>query len=422
MKRKVVLLISAIILIGLVVFGCIEFQKYNHIRSLKNKKPKAIVVKNLNANIQRYYMTNKNNVPIYESLDGKLMAVATLSNGQEINSKEDYDHKWVVVRIGNNDGIISKNDVVLSTKGQHSDDDQIKNPIVKYYNTLDNTPIYSNYRGHEVPIASLLKKERYPMLDFDKNWLMFDIAGKIGYVKRTGVKLDYGIPVLTYHHFLENRENKLFRTSGTTITPETFDQQMGYLHNKNFTPITTGDLENYLNGKIILPENTVLITFDDGLQSVYRYAYPILKKYNLKATEFMITERIAKTPYAWNPNKVDTLSYPEMDQMKDIFEFQSHTNNLHSYYKNKTSDVVALPYNIVKSDIALSQKIVHAQSFAYPFGQYNSRAIQILKELGFKSAFTTTEGYAKMGVNPYLIPRFIITPKISLTLFKYLVS
>ncbi|MBE3568596.1 MAG: polysaccharide deacetylase family protein [Bacillales bacterium] len=420
MKKKVALLVSVIIVFGLVILSYKELKQFVQISSLKKKEPKAIVVKNLNVN--QFLKTNKNNVPIYESLDGKLIVMATLTKGQEINSKDFYDHNWYEIRVGNNYGFISKKDVVLLTKpSQHLKDDLNRNSILKYYITTNNTPVYGHYTGPLVQIASLPKDERYPMSVYNKKWLTMDIAGKIGYVKRTSVKLDDGIPVLTYHHLLEKSENKLFRHSAGTITPESFNKQMSYLYQQHFTSITTGDLANYLNGKMILPRKTVLITFDDGIQSVYRYAYPVLKKYHLKATEFIITARISKISKPWNPNKESFLSYQEMNQMKDIFEYQSHTNNLHNINHNQ-SDVVTKPYNVVKADIALSQKILNADSFAYPFGQYNHRTIKILKELGFKSAFTTTEGYAKTGDNPFLIPRIIVTPAISLSLFKYLVN
>jgi peptidoglycan/xylan/chitin deacetylase (PgdA/CDA1 family)/ribosomal protein L30E len=422
MKKKIALLVSALMVFGLVLLGFKELKPFIQIRSLKKKEPKAIVVKNLNVKVNRYLKTNKNNVPIYEFLDGKLIVIATLTKGQEINSKDFYDNNWYKIRVGNNYGLISKKDVVLLTNpSQHLKDDLNRNPIIKYYITTNNTPVYGHYTGPLVQIASLPKKERFPMSVFNKNWLTMDIAGKIGYVKRKSVKLDYGIPVLLYHHLLKNSENKLFRHSAGTITPESFNKQMSYLYQQHFASITTGDLANYLNGKIILPGKAVLITFDDGLQSVYRYAYPVLKKYHLKATEFMITARISKIPKPWNPNKENFLSYQEMDKMKDIFEFQSHTNNLHNINNNQ-SDVVTKPYNFVKADIALSKKILNADSFAYPFGQYNQRAIKILKELGFKSAFTTTKGYAKTGENPYLIPRIVVYPNVSLALFKYLVS
>lgn len=422
MNKKIALLIPIFIIIGVVILGFKEFTQFNQISDLKKKKPKAIVVKNLKVDVKKYLQTNKNDVPIYESLDGKLIIVATLSKGQEVNSTEDHNPKWYEVRIGNNYGMVSKNDATLSTNTQHLKDDLNKNAIIKDYLTLNKTPVYSDYKKPYAQIATLEEEVRYPMSVLNKDWLTIDIAGKIGNVKRVDVKLDSGIPVLMYHHLLEKKENKNYRNTSTTITPETFNQQMNYLYQQHFSTITTEDLEGYLTGKMILPQRTVVITFDDGLQSVYRYAYPILKRYHLKATEFMITGRIVKTPFAWNPNKANPLSYPEMDKMKDVFEFNSHTNNLHNLNKHDKSDVVTKPASIVKADIALSQKIVHAQSLAYPFGQFNQQTIQILQALGFKCAFTTNPGYAKIGDNPYEIPRIAVTPKVPLRLFKYLVN
>jgi peptidoglycan/xylan/chitin deacetylase (PgdA/CDA1 family) len=84
--------------------------------------------------------------------------------------------------------------------------------------------------------------------------------------------------------------------------------------------------------------------------------------------------------------------------------------------------VIAKPYNEVKSDINESKNILNAHSFAYPFGQFNKQTLDILKELGFKSAFTTIDGYAHIGENPLLINRFEITPKITFDKFKNIVN
>lgn len=108
MKKKVALLVSVFIVFGLVILGYKELKQFIQISSLKKKEPKAIVVKNLNVNVNQYLKTNKNNVPIYESLDGKLIVIATLTKGQEINSKDFYDNNWYEIRVGNNYGLIPK--------------------------------------------------------------------------------------------------------------------------------------------------------------------------------------------------------------------------------------------------------------------------------------------------------------------------
>jgi peptidoglycan/xylan/chitin deacetylase (PgdA/CDA1 family) len=421
MKRRIIAFISIFTVAGL-IFGFIVYPKLqSHKGKSYNQNKANINISNLPDN--QLLMTNKNNVPIYEFLDGKSIMIATLPIKEEIKSLNDYHQNWYQVRFGNGFGYIPKKDVAILPYKKHSNDNLSRSFIPKNdYITVNNTPVFKNDTQPFVRTATLLKDMRYPMSVLNVHWLTFDIGGKIGYIKRSSVKIDNGIPVLTYHHLLESRENIKYRRTSTTITPEAFNQQMNYLSKNGFTSLTTTDLGNYVIGKNILPGKAVLITFDDGLQSVYRYAYPILKKDHLKAAEFMITSRIAKKPYPWNPNELKPLSYPEMANMKDVFEFQSHTNHLHFLNARRFSYVVIMPPAVVKKDIALSQKIVNAHSFAYPFGQFNNKTIQILRELGFKSAFTTKNGYAKFGDNPLMINRIAIMPNTSFPQFKNIVN
>lgn len=72
-----------------------------------------------------------------------------------------------------------------------------------------------------------------------------------------------------------------------------------------------------------------MITFDDGLKSVSRYAYPVLKQYGMKATAFIVTSRIKRHPQKWNPKSLQFMSVSELNEIRDVFDFQSHTHFLH---------------------------------------------------------------------------------------------
>ena len=61
-----------------------------------------------------------------------------------------------------------------------------------------------------------------------------------------------------------------------------------------YTFMSFKELDNADNKKIELPKKPILITFDDGYYSNYRDIYPILKKYNIKASIFIITDNIGK--------------------------------------------------------------------------------------------------------------------------------
>ena len=74
-------------------------------------------------------------------------------------------------------------------------------------------------------------------------------------------------------------------------------------------------LEGYVKNKINLPARAVVITFDDGLKSVSRYAYPVLKQYGMKATAFVVTSRIKRHPQKWNPKSLQFMSVSELNEI-----------------------------------------------------------------------------------------------------------
>ena len=102
--------------------------------------------------------------------------------------------------------------------------------------------------------------------------------------------------MLTYHHILRD-ENTRFRHTSTTTSVRAFTNQMTWLRDQGYTTLTLYQLEGYVRNKINLPARAVAITFDDGLKSVNRYAYPVLKRYGFHATAFIISSRI-KAPSA----------------------------------------------------------------------------------------------------------------------------
>lgn len=106
------------------------------------------------------------------------------------------------------------------------------------------------------------------------------------------------IPVLMYHHVNELSDS-------FTISPDDFQTQMEYLARKNYQTLFLNELISSLKkgeGK------KIAITFDDGYLDNWVYAYPILKKYNLKATIFVITSRVKKKSNSYRPNLEDTWS------------------------------------------------------------------------------------------------------------------
>lgn len=104
------------------------------------------------------------------------------------------------------------------------------------------------------------------------------------------------IPVLMYHHILPQ---KGFIASSV----DEFEAQMKYLHEKGYKTLTSSEFRDFMLGTKSF-KKAVFITFDDGWRDNYIYAYPILKKYGLKATIFVVTkwiEEASKKAYEFEP-------------------------------------------------------------------------------------------------------------------------
>lgn len=108
------------------------------------------------------------------------------------------------------------------------------------------------------------------------------------------------VPVLMYHHISEEGNDS------TELSPEAFEAQIAALAEAGYTSVFPEDLAAYVREGKELPEKPIVITFDDGYLSNYEYAYPILKKYGMVATIFVIgstvgTRSIIKTPITPSP-------------------------------------------------------------------------------------------------------------------------
>lgn len=235
------------------------------------------------------------------------------------------------------------------------------------------------------------------------------------------VELAKSISILSYHHLLKNEENP-FPNNDSVLSVENFQEQMKYLHDNNFNAITLDELEKFLRGEIKLPKNSIVITFDDGYKSNYIYAYPVLKEYGFKASIFMITKLITNEPTKFDPKTLQYLSWKEMKETKDVFEYASHTDDLHRLDAKNKSFLVVQPKDVVYADLKKTQELLETTYLAYPYGQYTKNTMSILNDLNFKMAFTTKSGTVKPGNDMLKLKRYVISPNTSLNKFKKIVD
>lgn len=212
------------------------------------------------------------------------------------------------------------------------------------------------------------------------------------------------IPVTVYHFLYLNNEE-----CGEIIcnSEKQVREEFNYLKDNNYFTINTKEMEYFINGKINLPKNSILITIDDGAQATK--FLPILDEYRFNATLFLIS--------SW---------YKVSDFKSDYLELASHTHNLHNpgvCSGGQGSPLKCMDKNSLIDDLKLSRiTLNNTDTFCFPFYEYNDYAINIIKEVGFKTAYIGGDIKARIGEDNYLIPRITIHNKISLNNYIKLIT
>ena len=191
------------------------------------------------------------------------------------------------------------------------------------------------------------------------------------------------IKVLTYH-FLYNSETSSC-TESICQSLDLFESHLKYIRENDYFTLKLDELEMYLDGKINIPEKSIVLTIDDG--TIFDLgAIELLEKYQSNATLFVVT--------SW----IDTSNLNS-----EYLDLESHSDNMHNQYEcpgygMQGGGILCLPEEQVLNDLKTSQeKLGGSNYFAYPFFDFNARSIELLKKAGFHMAFIgqyDTDGYS----------------------------
>jgi peptidoglycan/xylan/chitin deacetylase (PgdA/CDA1 family) len=209
-----------------------------------------------------------------------------------------------------------------------------------------------------------------------------------------------GVSVIGYHSV--DDEDSLISTP-----IKMFRAQMEYLRNNNIRVISLKALYEALASPEPLPKRAVVLTFDDGFESVYENAFPILKEFGYPATLFLVTGSVGKT-MGWERVKgICAYTLCTWEKLKEMDEggidIQSHTRT-HPFLAELDDEGLASEIGGSKSEIEdnLDKKV---EFLAYPYGNFDARVIESLKEHGFAGAACGTFGKARKGQDRFAIKR-----------------
>ena len=220
------------------------------------------------------------------------------------------------------------------------------------------------------------------------------------------------IPVLAYH-----KVDIGFELGANSILPRTFERQMRFLSEQGYTAITVDRMvdafsdesdQNSVSAK--LPPQSIMITFDDGYENFYTYAYPILKAHCLTATVFVLAGYIGELN-TWDVRlRFKRSRHLNREQIQTLFRdgigVASHGMNhrfLTSCHPEKAKS------ELEESKSVLEGIVNHPiQSFAYPYGSVNPKVVELVKAAGYRIAFGLNPSQEMNPSSIYCFPRMAI--------------
>jgi len=204
------------------------------------------------------------------------------------------------------------------------------------------------------------------------------------------VPISYTQPrVLMYHMINEHLPNSKKRNKWRVL-PKDFEKQMAWLAKNGWHSYTISEM---IEAKT-LPSKSFCLTFDDGYEDNFTYAFPILKKYGFKATIYLVPHYTYNYWENFEEKKFDKLlNIKQICKMKEsgLIEFGSHTLN----HKN----LITISEKEAQNEINISKKEVESiidskcKAFAYPYGKYDKRIIKIVKDAGYNNATVVKRGF-----------------------------
>ena len=233
------------------------------------------------------------------------------------------------------------------------------------------------------------------------------------------------IPVIMYHSVINNSS----RAGKYVITPEQMESDLIFLKENGYNTIFVQDLIDYVYSGIELPENPVVLSFDDGCYNNQAYVLPLLEKYDAKA----IISIVGKYTDMYTEQKDENPNYASLswDNVNELIEsgrieIGNHSDNMHYLNNNgrkgchkKWAESDEEYKKALRDDLGklqskcLSNAGITPVVFTYPFGCISPESSAVVEELGFLASLSCEEGMnyimEKTPEELYLLKRFIRT-------------
>ena len=220
------------------------------------------------------------------------------------------------------------------------------------------------------------------------------------------------VPIMMYHYVsIPPPDADVYRLD-LSVSPQAFDEQLAFLAYNGYRTIRASDLVEHLLYGAPLPEKPIVLTFDDGYADAYDAAFPLLKKYGMVATFFVVTQYLES-------KKPGYATWAQLQEMANAgMEIGSHTAD-HPDLRGKS--IVFQNGQIAGSKQLIEMRLpgVTVKTFCYPSGKYDATTLAVLRMSGYLGAVTEIQGVRQTSDDVYEMRRIRVRGSYSLNDYAY---
>lgn len=205
-----------------------------------------------------------------------------------------------------------------------------------------------------------------------------------------------GLPICMYHYVYDELDppDDVNGRYKNYISKQDLIEEMNWLNQEGYYYPTWDEVRDYIDGKLLLPEKSIVLTFDDGEKATLKQLVPIVEQTHVPVTSFLITVHSGE-------KKVKEYS-------SEYLHYESHTHDMHrgGGVPGYRGILPVIDFATGLADLQESIRICGSnKAFAYPYGDFNDNTHAMLEQAGFLCGVTTQYNKAYPGMDPLTLPR-----------------
>lgn len=213
------------------------------------------------------------------------------------------------------------------------------------------------------------------------------------------------IPIIMYHYVEYVKDDGDLIRKRLNIVPSLFEGHLQTLRNAKYETYFVRDIPEIMKGDTQYSTQSAILTFDDGYEDFYTVVFPLLKRYHMRATVYVIYNYIGRRGF------LNEMQLKELAK-SDLVEIGSHT--LDHVYLKQAPDLYAAK-QIEESKKNLETMLgISIKTFAYPYGAFNSKNIEYVMNSGYTAAVSVISGVMQDEDNLFYLSRIrpgLFTPQ-----------